>query len=142
MRIPENVENFPDLASAQLAQSLLEAAEIMSFIPDEALAGIDWRMSTALQGIRLQVTPSDKDAAKEILAAVEVQYLEAVPQPDSSDVDEICPRCHGVVAEATWKRRWKAATLLLPMIIVLWPILAFAKPPLVCRSCGAGYKNA
>jgi len=114
----------------------------MSFIPDEALAGIDWRMSTALQGIRLQVTTSDKDAATQLLAAVEVEYLEEVPQPDSEDVDEVCPRCHGFVAEATWKRRWKAASLLLPVIILLWPILLLGKPPLVCRSCGAGYRNA
>ena len=35
------IANFPDLASAQVAQSLLESADIMSVIPDESLAGID-----------------------------------------------------------------------------------------------------
>ena len=38
------VGNFPDLVSAQLAQSVLRERGIATLIPDEYLAGVDWQL--------------------------------------------------------------------------------------------------
>src|SRR5437763_15735580 len=63
----ETIASYPDLISAQLAQSLLEAEGIDTSIPDENFAGIDWQWSTALNGIRLQVAPYDIESAMALL---------------------------------------------------------------------------
>jgi len=44
------VGNYADLASAELAASILESTGIECVIPDENFAGISWQMGTALQG--------------------------------------------------------------------------------------------
>ena len=51
----ETVGNFPDLASARVVQSLLEAEGIEAQIPDEYFSGVDWQMNTALRGVRVTV---------------------------------------------------------------------------------------
>jgi len=38
----ETIENFPDLASAEVARSVLDAEGIVSVIPEEYLSGLDW----------------------------------------------------------------------------------------------------
>ncbi len=138
------IANFPDLASAQVAQSLLESADIMSVIPDESLAGIDWRMTTALHGIRLQISPGDTEAATTLLSTEVPELAEALFSSDeqNANLDEMCPVCGaGVVDVAPWKRRWKAATLLFPGLLLLWPLVAAVRPPLVCLSCGQGFRE-
>jgi hypothetical protein len=133
-----DVANYPDLASAQVAQSLLESADIMSFIPDEAMVGIDWRWATALQGIRLQVSSEDADEARALLA--DLGPIEAEP-PAAENEDEICPSCGGVVAEASWKRRWKVISMFFPWMLLLWPLASITRPALTCRACGQGYRS-
>lgn len=133
-----DVSNYPDLASAQIAQSILESAEIMSFIPDEAIVGIDWRWATALQGIRLQVNPEDADDARALLA--EFGSIEA-ETAEEAEGDELCPACGGVVAEALWKRRWKVVSMFFPGILLLWPLASLTRPSLTCRTCGQGYRS-
>lgn len=48
------VATFPDLAAAEAARSALEARDIPARIPDSNLAGPDWRLGTAIGGVRLQ----------------------------------------------------------------------------------------
>jgi hypothetical protein len=134
MEAVQTVANFPDLTAAKLAQSLLEAGGIASTIPDEGLAGIDWRMTTALHGIRLQVAADDVDEAAVLLAeAAEVDPGEPGALPDAKS---LCPGCGSAsVGPAPWKRRLKAVALLLPVVIVAWPLVALLRPPLFCFSC-------
>lgn len=129
----ETVGNYPDLASARLAQSLLAAEGIEALIPDEHLAGLDWQLGTAIQGVRLQVRDEDAEEARDLLA-----------QPVPAEGDH-CPRCGSdVVIEARWKNRLKAAALLVPflapLVLLVWPVLALVRPPMRCASCGHGWK--
>ncbi|HUF18373.1 MAG TPA: DUF2007 domain-containing protein [Thermoanaerobaculia bacterium] len=136
----ETIANFPDLASAQLARSLLEAEGIPTSVPDEHLAGIDWRLGTAIQGIRLQV-PSDRaDEARQLLAATLVDFQG--PDDTRSEVEvegdrDLCPACGSDhIGPAAWKRRLKAATLLFPILLFAWPLLVSGNKELLCLSCG------
>ena len=66
--VVETVGNYPDLASARVAQSLLKDAGIDADIPDEFVSGVDWGLNSAIHGVRLQVTDEDAEAARMLLA--------------------------------------------------------------------------
>jgi hypothetical protein len=125
----ETIGNFPDLVSAEVAQSLLEAEGIMSTIPEENIAGLDWRWGTALQGIRLQVDEEDAEAARALLAGEgEIEQ--------EGDVDT-CPRCGSIdIAQSQWKRQFKAVTLFVPVLILVWPFVMWMEPKMRCAACG------
>jgi hypothetical protein len=92
----ETIATYPDLISAQLAQSLLDAEGIDSTIPEENIAGIDWQWSTALQGIRLQVAAEDAEPAKALLSTpTDLNIAEAATESGSLDAapEERCPFC-------------------------------------------------
>ena len=135
----KTIANYPDLASARLAQSLLEAEGIHSFIPDEHLAGIDWQMGTALKGIRLQVGPEEEEAAKALLA----EHLADVDLESDEDDSprESCESCGSdQIGRPKWKNRVKAATLFFPPLLLLWPFFALFGPSRQCASCGRSWK--
>lgn len=130
----QTVGNYPDLASARVAQSLLEAEGIEAVIPDEYLAGVDWQLGTAIQGVRLQVRDEDAEEARDLLA----QPVPAEGEP--------CPRCGSdAVTPARWKQRIKALTLLVPIlapvIVLLWPLFALVRPSMQCTACGHRWKT-
>jgi hypothetical protein len=138
----KTVARFPDLTSAQLAQSMLEAAGIPCSIPDEHSAGLDWRLTGGLGGVRLQVPPEHAEAAVQLLerdAAIDDAELEKLAEcgPPLSDRD-FCPACGSPsVASAPSRRRAKALTMLFaPALLVAGPLLAADRPKLVCSTCG------
>lgn len=127
------IGNFPDLASAQVAQSLLQAEGITATIPDEFLAGIDWQMSTALQGVRLQVAPEDADDAEALLATL--------TPTDAEPASDVCPSCgSAAIGPAPWRRRLKGLFMLFPPLVVLAPLLLFGRHTLVCSACGRSWR--
>ncbi|HEX2834208.1 MAG TPA: DUF2007 domain-containing protein [Thermoanaerobaculia bacterium] len=131
----QTVGNYPDLATAKLAQSLLDAEGIGSVVPDEFLAGVDWQMGTALHGVRLQVAPEDADEARALLATLEVE-----PDEEASGAPQ-CPSCGSTsIHQARWKHRLKAATLFIPLLLVFWPVIAFIKPGMRCEKCAFRWK--
>ena len=130
----QTIANYPDLVSAQLAQSLLEAEGIESSIPDEHLAGVDWRMSTALHGIRLQVGPDDAEEATALLNDGQAVDRSEIVPPERED---LCPSCGSdAIGPARWRRRLKAATMLFPVLFLVLPIFLAVQPTLVCGACG------
>lgn len=127
----ETIGNYPTLADAELAQSLLEAEGIIATIPEEHIAGIDWRWATALQGIRLQVDEEDAGAARALLE--EKGEIEHEP-PQQLD---LCPQCGSPeITESPWKRRLKAATMLMPVLLLVWPFVFAIEPKMKCEACG------
>ncbi|HEY4642654.1 MAG TPA: DUF2007 domain-containing protein [Thermoanaerobaculia bacterium] len=127
----ETIANYPDLISAELAQSLLEAEGIMSTIPEENIAGLDWRWSTALQGIRLQVAEEDAEAARELL-----KEQGGIEQEQEQQLD-VCPKCGSAdVAQEQWKRKFKTVSMFVPVLILFWPLFMWMEPKMRCAACG------
>ena len=138
----DTVATFPDLISAQLAQSLLDAEGIESSIPDEHLAGIDWQMTTALHGIRLQVAPDDLPSAAALLSPGEVVDPESPEEAAAEGQNEHCPQCGSdLMGPGRWRRRAKALTMFMPLLILLWPLVTTLGPAFECLKCGRLWKQ-
>ncbi len=88
---PVTVEQYRDLPEALVARAVLEEAGIRSFLSDENTVGMNWGLSNAVGGIRLQVAAEDEAAAREVLS-------EPAPQQFATDsgedfVQPVCPEC-------------------------------------------------
>ncbi len=59
---------FDTLPKADLARSLLEQEGILCVLTDGNLVAMDWLLSNAVGGIKVQVPSSEADRAKEFLA--------------------------------------------------------------------------
>ena len=85
------VAKYRDLSEAIVARAALEAADIPCFLKDENMIRMDWAVSNALGGLRLQVSEQDEAKARDVLSA---------PRPESIDFGEepgfeqpTCPTC-------------------------------------------------
>jgi Putative prokaryotic signal transducing protein len=86
------LEHFRDMPEALLAQGKLESAGIHSMLADGNLVRMDWLLSNAIGGIRLQVEQQDLESARSVLN-------EPIP-PELGDellgepfIQPRCPRC-------------------------------------------------
>jgi Putative prokaryotic signal transducing protein len=61
------VRRFRDLPEAFVARSILDSAEIDSFLADENLVRIDWLYSNLIGGAKLMVRPEDFQEATALL---------------------------------------------------------------------------
>lgn len=133
------VGNYADLASAEVAASLLEAADIECVIPDENLAGINWEIGTALQGIRVQVADENLEAARVALEDhFETPPDEKATPPSQEDVCEACGS--ESIGRPKWKNRLKAIALFFPLALLAWPVLAAVNSRMQCSSCGHAWR--
>ena len=60
-------KRFRDLPEAFVARSILDSAQIDSFLADENLVRIDWLYSNLIGGAKLMVRPEDLEEAKVLL---------------------------------------------------------------------------
>src|SRR4051812_11700591 len=134
------VGNYADLASAEVAASILESAGIECVIPDENVAGIAWQWGSALQGVRLQVTDENLELARIALEdpGEPARDEEAARWPWPEDV---CMMCGSEsVGPPKWKNRLKAIAILFPPVLLLWPLLAVVNSRTRCVSCGHAWR--
>jgi len=125
------LQHFRDIPEALLAKGKLESAGIRCVLADGNLVRMDWLLSNAIGGIRLQVAEPDVEAAKALLEEpippdfTEEEVGEPYEQPR-------CPRCYSLdIAFERIDRFWTYG---------LWLLLSF---PLVirknnwkCHTCG------
>jgi Putative prokaryotic signal transducing protein len=120
------VATFSKPEEAHLFCHRLEGAGIPAFVQDERTIQMDWLISNAIGGVRVQIADADVEAAREFLAA-------DVPQscPEAEDVP--CPACGSVqTAPDELPRRLAFLTLLvltfpLPLIRRRWRCAACNK---------------
>ena len=134
------VATFPDLASAELARSILEAQDIPALIPDSNIAGMDWRLGTAIGGVRLQVDEQHFEAASKVLS------MTANGAAERSDVtiaeDEKCPRCSSTHIGPDDQRRLKMMSLMFfPIAFVTVPLILMSRGRARCGDCGKTWRQ-
>jgi hypothetical protein len=88
---PVTVGQYRDLPEALVSRAVLEGAGIRSFLSDENTVHMNWTLSNAVGGLRLQVAPEDEAAAREVLS-------QPMPEQFPTDSDEdfvqpVCPKC-------------------------------------------------
>lgn len=85
------IRQFRDLPEALLAKGSLESAGVQAFLGDDNIVRMDWLVSNAVGGIKLQVESDDVEAANRILEQpilenFDVSGVERYEQPH-------CPKC-------------------------------------------------
>ena len=87
--------HFRDMPEALLAKGKLESAGIHSVLADGNLVRMDWLLSNAIGGIRLQVEPQDLESARAVLNEPIPAELgdEALEEPF---IQPRCPRCYSL----------------------------------------------
>lgn len=61
------IATFDQPAKARLAQNALQVAEIQAVVNDESLVAMDWLLSNAVGGVKVQVWEEDADRAVQAL---------------------------------------------------------------------------
>lgn len=122
---------FRDVPEALLAKGKVESAGIQCMLADGNLVRMDWLLSNAIGGIRLQVHRQDAECARAVLAE---------PIPPEFSEEEVgetyaqprCPRCFSLdIGFETIDRFWTFG---------LWLLLQFPirvrKENWKCYTCG------
>ncbi len=131
------VQTYRDLTGALVGRSLLESTGIPAWIADENLVRMNWFLSNAVGGMRLQVDEGDEAAAREILE-------EEVPPTIDYGEEEVyeqptCPRCG--LADITLGDGTESGRSLVALSLMSIPV-----PPREaawhCETCGADWVNA
>lgn len=131
------IGKFHDVASAEVAQSALEANGIPAWIPDSNLAGLAWTLGTALGGVRLQVREEDAEAAAALLAPLD----EPEDIPETEGVRQRCPNCRSEYIVRDDQRRLKVAMMLFwPFALVALPLLFSRWGRMKCGECGKTWR--
>jgi len=126
--VRETIASFQDPVEAQIVCALLESAGIEATVADLNLVTINWPMSLAVGGVKVQVPPKDVEEATRLIAAYHAGEL--APELD----DDCCGICGGSDLERVVPASQKALAL---------AVFAISAAPIstrtqrVCRSCGA-----
>ncbi len=146
--IPTPSQNLVTIASfsypteAYLASAILEAEGIWSFVADEHIITVDWRLTNAIGGVKVQVSEADAQRAREVL-------LEE-PQNTHETTTELekCPKCNSTYIQyEKYNLRlifglWFASSLFLASPGNEWGlVLPFFKRKWKCKTCGFQWKS-
>jgi hypothetical protein len=133
------IRRYRDLSEAYIARGVLESAGIFCFLKDENLVRLVWQDSNLVGGVRLQVAPTDVEAAEAVLAS---------PIPNTIDfagefLDEPgfeqprCPRCNST--DISYERFSRKAALTSLYLIGLPLPLGCAS--WTCQKCGLRWEE-
>src|SRR5262245_51488297 len=78
------IATFWNPVEANLARARVEDAGVEAALADEGVAGVNWLLTSAVGGIKLQVREGDAERALEILAEVASPQAEA---PTSAEAE-------------------------------------------------------
>lgn len=125
------LQHFRDIPEALLAKGKLESAGIPCIMADGNLVRMDWLLSNAIGGIRLQVHEQDIETARAVLdEPIPPEFSEA--QVGEDYTQPRCPRCYSLdIGFEKFNRFWTFS---------LWLLLSFPIPILKntwkCHTCG------
>jgi len=125
------LQHFRDIPEALLAKGKLESAGIGSVLADGNLIRMDWLLSNAIGGIRLQVDQRDLESARAILdEPIPAEFEDE--ELGESFVQPRCPRCYSLdIGFEKIDRFWTYG---------LWLLLSFPIPVRKgnwkCYTCG------
>jgi hypothetical protein len=124
------VATFTSPWEAQLARARLESEGIVAMIADENLIRMDWMISAAVGGVKLQVGEADAHAAVEALHRTErLPELYLLRQEEAP-----ARRCPGCRSEDLYLERWSRGLFLVGTLLLGFP-LPLLRRRWHCRQC-------
>ena len=128
----KTIASFRDLPLAELAKLKLESEGIPGFLQNKNLVAVDWALSFATGGVKLQVPEEQADLAIQILdedcSADLAGVDEEFPEPEKSDLCEKCKSPNLKTLDA--RRKAGAWSLLLGIPFI------FLRKRHQCADCG------
>jgi len=118
------IASFSKPENAHLLRMRLEAGGVTAYILDENTVQMDWLISNAIGGVRVQIAEEDIENAREILS-------EVLPVAPSND-HPICPSC---ASKNTAPHELPHRLSFLSLGLIGFPLL-FAKHQWKCADCG------
>jgi hypothetical protein len=133
------LESFTDPLEANVLRALLESEGIPAFVADEQQVWMNWYLSHALGGAKLQVPAEHERAARAVLAAYRAgEYQRALEEQRGLD-PLACPRCgcrERVAVRANASRG---------LAILAWSLAQTPFPPrqvgMRCAACGEALED-
>ena len=125
------LQHFRDIPEALLAKGKLESAGIPCVLADGNLVRMDWLLSNAIGGIRLQVHQQDLETARAVLdEPIPPEFSEE--QVGEDYAQPRCPRCYSLdISFEKFDHFWTFS---------LWLLLSFPVPirknTWKCHTCG------
>lgn len=119
---------------AQIARAKLESEGVPVFVADEHTVSVNWLLSGAVGGIRVQVPEEHAARAVEILQRDDSEAVEALaedPEEEWEEPEPRCPACGGALAMHTPGRR----PAFLSWLFLGFPI-GSVRRKLCCTNCG------
>ncbi|MES2765537.1 MAG: DUF2007 domain-containing protein [Bacteroidota bacterium] len=129
---------FSNPVEANIAKGKLEDAEIPVFLQDEMTVGMQWSLSNAVGGIKMQVLQEDYEQAVELLKDDEnIDFSENTVELQTAKGKYVCPLCNST---NTWKDKISTRAFWLSWLLLGFP-LPFMKREYQCFDCGAKWKK-
>ena len=130
------VQRYREPHAAHVARCLLESHQIPAFVNHEHHVGLNWPISNALGGVKLQVPPEYYEEARGLLGKdhrLELDLLEnELPAPAPVD---LCPDCHSEnIQVAQEAQRVKALSFLLTIPF------KYRSHAWFCKDCGHSWE--
>jgi len=89
------VKSYTIAMHAYIAKGRLEAEGIPAYIADEHFVTLNWTISLAIGGVRVQVPLAYIEQAQQVISNLEQGEYETLDMHESLDDDLIqCPKCH------------------------------------------------
>jgi hypothetical protein len=127
------IGSYENSFEANLVKSKLEAFGIDAVLADGETIRLDWLLSNALGGIKVQVPEAEVEEAHRVLQS------EATPEQDEqgmpSATNAVCPACGSANTHYFLDKRGSFLTWLVFAI----PLLP-ARPKNICADCGCSWK--
>lgn len=127
------VGNFLDPWEAHVLRARLEADGVPASVAFANHAIVNWPMSLALGGTRLQVPTEYMSQAKEILAAYAAGTLEDELNEVVGLQSEHCPHCGSTDFKRTMRLHEHIAAIVIVVFVAAYPT---RRSTFVCRGCG------
>jgi len=127
----ETVASFREPYKAHLARGKLEAEGIHAVVLDEHLVRLDWVLSQAIGGVKVQVAIEQLEDARKILEGDHSYELAAIEGSSLTDSPLLaCPRCGADLGSIRSYSLWS----LIPSLFFLLPVF-FRRKVQICIRC-------
>ena len=131
------VARFREPWEAHMLRGRLEAEGIPASVAHEFVIAVDWLLSNAIGGVRVQVPLSCTEDAKEIEAGCRNGKYKSELQAELGDLDDVCcPRC----GSAHFSKRRTISQIIFGVFFALFGLPLPGTWICVCEKCGAKFK--
>ena len=132
----KTVASFREVYPAHLARGRLEAEGIRASVIDENIVRMNWALSQAVGGVKVQVHHEDLEKAREILGEDFNESLaEACHKEFPGLLADVCPQCGSSEISPKRYSKWS----LIPSLYFLLPLF-FPLKRWECRNCGRSWR--